>query len=183
MSVASPAVFLPTLPGRYYTDSVIFEQEMRDIFSRQWVYAGRAEDVPVAGRFVRVPIGNENVIVVRGRDQELRAFLNVCRHRGATLCTADSGEVVEIDPPRKLVLKWQNHLFPDLTAEGFSRMTYELEQKGDSVKLTVTHGMEKSDSEFIRKVSGGWPGILASLKSLLETGKSLEMTRHWPEGM
>jgi uncharacterized protein YndB with AHSA1/START domain len=97
--------------------------------------------------------------------------------------TADSGEVVEIDPPRKLVLKWQNHLFPDLTAEGFSRMTYELEQKGDSVKLTVTHGMEKSDSEFIRKVSGGWPGILASLKSLLETGKSLEMTRHWPEGM
>ncbi len=66
---------------------------MRDIFSRQWVYAGRAQDVPAPGRFVRVTIGHENVIVVRGRDQELRAFLNVCRHRGAMLCAADSGEV------------------------------------------------------------------------------------------
>ena len=97
--------------------------------------------------------------------------------------TADSGEVVEIEPCKRLVLKWQNHLFPELTAEGFSRMIYELEKMGDSVKLTVTHVMEKSDSEFIRKVSSGWPVILASLKSLLETGASLESTRCWPEGM
>jgi uncharacterized protein YndB with AHSA1/START domain len=97
--------------------------------------------------------------------------------------TADSGEVVEIEPNRKLVLKWQNHLFPEMNAEGFSRMTYELEQKGDSVKLTVTHIMEKSGSKFIQAVSGGWPIILASLKSLLETGESLQSTRRWPEGM
>jgi uncharacterized protein YndB with AHSA1/START domain len=96
---------------------------------------------------------------------------------------ADSGEVIEIEPHRKLVLKWQNHLFPEMTAEGFSRMTYELEQKGDSVKLTVTHVMEKSESKFIKAVSGGWPIILSSLKSLLETGEPLEATRNWPEGM
>jgi uncharacterized protein YndB with AHSA1/START domain len=96
---------------------------------------------------------------------------------------ADSGEVVEIDPPRKLVLKWQNHMFPEMTAEGYSHMTYELEPTGDTVKLTVTHEMDKSDSKFIKAVSGGWPMILASLKSLLETGESIEATRHWPEGM
>jgi Rieske 2Fe-2S family protein len=91
-SPATSDVFLPTLPGRYYTDPVVFEQEKRDIFGRQWQYVGRAQDVPAPGRFVRVTVGNENVIVVRGRDQRLRAFLNVCRHRGATLCAAESGD-------------------------------------------------------------------------------------------
>ncbi len=95
----------------------------------------------------------------------------------------DSGEVVEIDPPRRLVLKWRNELFPEMTAEGYSCMTYELEQKGETVKLTVRHEMDKSDSKFIKAVSGGWPIILASLKSLLETGASIDVTRRSPEGM
>jgi len=96
---------------------------------------------------------------------------------------ADSGEVVEMEPHQRLVLKWRNELFPEMTAEGFSRMTYEIEEKGDAVKLTVTHVMDKSGSKFIKAVSTGWPMILASLKSLLETGESLEATRLWPEGM
>lgn len=96
---------------------------------------------------------------------------------------ADSGEVVEIVPQKRLVLKWQNQMFPEVTAEGFSRMTYELEQKDDSVKLTVTHEMDRKDSKLIDMVSNGWPHILSSLKSLLETGESLESTRHWPKGL
>jgi uncharacterized protein YndB with AHSA1/START domain len=92
--------------------------------------------------------------------------------------TADSGEVLEIEPRKRLVLKWRNELFPEMTAEGFSRMTYEIEEKGDTVKLTVTHVMDKSGSKFIKAVSTGWPMILASLKSLLETGESLASTRH-----
>jgi uncharacterized protein YndB with AHSA1/START domain len=97
--------------------------------------------------------------------------------------TADSGEILEIEPHRKLVLTWQNHMFPEMTAEGFSRLTYELEEKGDLVKLTVTHEMDKSESKLIKAVSGGWPMILASLKSLLETGQALAATRKWPEGL
>lgn len=93
MTMAPSPVFQPTLPGRYYTDPAIFDAEQRNIFSRQWVYACRTQDVPSAGRFVRMAVGDENVLVVRGRDEVLRAFLNVCRHRGATLCAADSGEV------------------------------------------------------------------------------------------
>ena len=96
---------------------------------------------------------------------------------------ADSGEVLEAEPHRKLVLKWRNEFKPELRAEGYSRMTYTLEPEGKSVKLTVVHEMDKPGSKFIEGVSEGWPSILASLKSLLETGESLEETRQWPEGM
>jgi uncharacterized protein YndB with AHSA1/START domain len=96
---------------------------------------------------------------------------------------ADAGQVLEIDPPRRLVLSWRNEFLPDLHAEGFSRMTCQLEPQGEMVKLTVTHEMPRPGSEFIEKVSNGWPIILSSLKSLLETGESLESTRKWPEGL
>jgi uncharacterized protein YndB with AHSA1/START domain len=96
---------------------------------------------------------------------------------------ADSGEVLEIEPERRLVLSWRNEFVPELRAEGYSRLTYELEPLGASVKLTVIHEMDKPDSKFIEAVSNGWPHILASLKSLLETGESLEETRRWPQGL
>jgi uncharacterized protein YndB with AHSA1/START domain len=96
---------------------------------------------------------------------------------------ADSGEVLEIEPPRKLVLTWRNEFKPELRAEGYSRLTYELEQQGEAVKLTVIHEIDKPDSKLINAVSGGWPMILASLKSLLETGEPLEATRRWPQGI
>jgi uncharacterized protein YndB with AHSA1/START domain len=95
----------------------------------------------------------------------------------------DSGEVLEIDPPRRLVLSWRNEFKPELKLDGFSRATFELEKQDDMVKLTIVHEIDKPDSKFIEAVSGGWPLILASLKSLLETGESLEATRTWPEGM
>ncbi len=95
----------------------------------------------------------------------------------------DGGEILEIDRPRKLVLSWRNEFKPELRAEGFSRATFELEPQGDMVKLTVVHQIDKPGSKFIEAVSSGWPLILASLKSLLETGQSLEETRKWPEGV
>ena len=95
---------------------------------------------------------------------------------------ADSGEIIEIEPERRLVLTWRNEFRPELRAEGYSRLTYNLEKVGDSVKLTVIHEIDKVNSKFLEVVSGGWPHILASLKSLLETGESLVETREWPEG-
>jgi uncharacterized protein YndB with AHSA1/START domain len=86
----------------------------------------------------------------------------------------DSGKVLEIDPPRRLVLSWRNEFMPELTAEGYSRATFELETQGDMVKLSVLHEIAKPGSKLIEAVSGGWPIILSSLKSLLETGKPLE---------
>jgi uncharacterized protein YndB with AHSA1/START domain len=86
----------------------------------------------------------------------------------------DIGEVQAIDRPRRLVLSWRNEFMPELKAEGYSRATFELEAMGDTVKLTVTHQMDRDGSKFIKAVSSGWPSILSSLKSFLETGKALE---------
>ncbi len=91
----------------------------------------------------------------------------------------DSGEVLEIDPPKRLVLKWRCHMKPEFTEEGYSRMTYALEPQAEMVKLTVLHEMDRAESKLIQAVGNGWPLILSSLKSLLETGASLEETRTW----
>jgi len=90
---------------------------------------------------------------------------------------ADTGEVLEVDRPRRLVLKWRNEFRPELKAEGYSRATLELEPQGEMVKLTVTHEIDKTGSKFIEAVSGGWPSILSSLKSLLETGQPLPLRK------
>lgn len=83
---------------------------------------------------------------------------------------ADSGEIVEFEPPRRLAIRWRNEFMPELNAEGWSLCTMELEGAGEAVRLTVTHSIERADSRLIGAVSGGWPKILSNLKSLLETG-------------
>ena len=95
----------------------------------------------------------------------------------------DTGEILEVDRPHRLVLTWRNEHFPEMRAEGFTRLTYLIEPDGDTVKLTLTHEIDINGSKLIEAVSSGWPAILASLKSLLETGVSLEATRKWPEGL
>jgi uncharacterized protein YndB with AHSA1/START domain len=86
---------------------------------------------------------------------------------------ADSGEIVEANPPKRLVLKWRNEFRPELKAEGFSRCTIDIEPVDGAVKLTIAHEIDAPGSKFIEAVSGGWPLILSNLKSLLETGKVL----------
>jgi uncharacterized protein YndB with AHSA1/START domain len=82
----------------------------------------------------------------------------------------DAGEIVEADPPRRLVIRWQHQNKPELKAEGDSLCTMELEPSGAAVKLSITHSIERDPSKFIAAVSGGWPKIISNLKSLLETG-------------
>jgi len=85
---------------------------------------------------------------------------------------ADTGEVLEVDPPRRLVLRWRNEWGPEMKAEGEATCTMSLEPADGAVKLTITHEMERDHSLLIEKVSGGWPRILSNLKSLLETGQT-----------
>jgi uncharacterized protein YndB with AHSA1/START domain len=91
----------------------------------------------------------------------------------------DAGEIVEAEPPRRLVIRWQNQFKPELKAEGDSRCTMELEPSAGSVKLTITHSIEREPSNFIAAVSGGWPKVLSNLKSLLETG-SIALDEPYP---
>jgi uncharacterized protein YndB with AHSA1/START domain len=95
-----------------------------------------------------------------------------------------SGEVIECAPPRKLTITW-NVNWPDLVEKlGVTLVTYEIEQAGDAVRLTLTQAHDRPISDDI--LSGGragWPAILSSLKSLLETGKPLAIKMEPPQRM
>ena len=93
---------------------------------------------------------------------------------------SDAGKVVEADPPRRLVVRWEHQNKPELKAEGESLCTMELEPIGAAVKLSITHTIERDPSRFIAAVSGGWPKILSNLKSLLETG-SIALQEAYPK--
>jgi len=82
----------------------------------------------------------------------------------------DAGEIVEAEPPRRLVIRWQHQKNPEMKAEGDSLCTMELEPSGTAVKLSITHTIEREPSKLIAAVSGGWPQIISNLKSLLESG-------------
>jgi Rieske 2Fe-2S family protein len=89
---AADGSLIPTLPGSWYTDPAVFAREQQAIFDGHWLCVARSGDIPVSGQFLAVQAGSESVLVVRQRDGGLRAFLNVCRHRGARLCLEESGE-------------------------------------------------------------------------------------------
>ncbi len=91
----------------------------------------------------------------------------------------DAGEIIEADPPRRLVIRWRHQSKPELEVEGASRCTMELEPSGPAVKLSITHTIEREPSKLIEAVSGGWPKVLSNLKSLLETGAAA-MTEPYP---
>ena len=79
---------MPILPVEAYTSQEWFDREQDRIFSRTWACAGLAEDVAEPGRYVSVQAGLNNLFIVMGRDRRLRAFHNICRHRGTQLLRA-----------------------------------------------------------------------------------------------
>jgi uncharacterized protein YndB with AHSA1/START domain len=86
---------------------------------------------------------------------------------------ADTGKIVEIAKPRRLVLRWRNEFRRELHEEGYALCVIEIEPADEVVKLTITHDIDKPGSKLIGAVSIGWPKILSSLKTLLETGTAL----------
>lgn len=75
----------PTLPSRYYTEESIYREEMRKIHQRSWCYVGHASDVAEPGMYFTDMVGEQPILVVRGQDGAVRAFYNVCQHRGHEL--------------------------------------------------------------------------------------------------
>jgi Rieske 2Fe-2S family protein len=94
-----PTAQAATLPGRVFHDPAVLELERDAWFMRDWLCVGRAEQAAVPGDYFLFTFGVESVIIVRGRDGALRAFRNVCRHRGARLVEEPSGNVVRFQCP------------------------------------------------------------------------------------
>jgi Rieske 2Fe-2S family protein len=86
------ASIIPTLPGHYYTDPEIFAREQQHLFEKMWFCVARAAELDKPGAFRTVDVGRESILVTRARDESIRAFFNVCRHRGAKLRTEASGQ-------------------------------------------------------------------------------------------
>jgi uncharacterized protein YndB with AHSA1/START domain/DNA-binding transcriptional ArsR family regulator len=81
------------------------------------------------------------------------------------------GEVLEADPPRRLVHTVLAHFSPEAEAEGYSRVTWEIEPIGDSCRLTLVHDQMRQGAH--PQIYGGWPMVLSGLKTWLETGELL----------
>ncbi|MDX2678069.1 MULTISPECIES: aromatic ring-hydroxylating oxygenase subunit alpha [Streptomyces] len=92
-STSLPDSLIATLPGSSYTDPAIFAQEQERIFETMWFCVARASELAKPGAFRTVDVGRESILVTRARDNSIRAYFNVCRHRGAKLCTEETGEV------------------------------------------------------------------------------------------
>ena len=98
--VVKPRAVMPadarTLPARYYTDPEYFARELDTFFRERWICVGRTEEVATPGQFVRREVAGDSIIVTRSSDGILRAFHNVCRHRGSRLLKEPCGQVGNI---------------------------------------------------------------------------------------
>ena len=87
------------LPGRAYHDPAIHDFERNEWFRRDWIVVGREEDAPSAGTYFTAEVDDEPLLIARGRDGELRAFFNVCRHRGTAVVEEPCGSAVRFQCP------------------------------------------------------------------------------------
>lgn len=108
------------LPIDAYTDTKWFDLEMKHIFSKTWYYGGLIEDITEPGQFKCVQAGLNNLILVMGRDHKLRAFHNMCRHKGVQLLRAEGQEKKSITCPYH---DWTYNLEGDLI--GLPKMSTE----------------------------------------------------------
>jgi Rieske 2Fe-2S family protein len=94
-----PTTEANVLPPRVFHDPDVFAYEMENWYGGGWVSVGREEDALVAGQYFLASVAGESMIVVRGNDGVLRAFYNVCRHRGAVLVEDESGQMPRFQCP------------------------------------------------------------------------------------
>ena len=80
-----------SLAAPFYLDDAVFDLDIDGIFARHWFHIGSAPEVPRKGDYFTVEIGRYSIIVTRGEDMQIRAFHNVCRHRGSRICYEPSG--------------------------------------------------------------------------------------------
>jgi uncharacterized protein YndB with AHSA1/START domain len=157
----------PTVTTQVYrvyikaTPQAVWDAITKPEWTERYGYGGRAEyDLRPGGRYRHLS------------SPEMRAM-------GAPEEAID-GEVVEVDPPRKLVQTWRMAMDHETAGEGFTRLTFEIEETSGVTMLTVTHDLTGAprvallvSGAVAGEAGGGWPWVFSDLKSLLETGKRM----------
>lgn len=138
-------------------------------WTNRYGYTGYAEyDLRPGGRYRVIP------------NPEFKAQAEA--YSGQPLETVTDGEVIEADPPHRLVQTWRLLMDPEMMAEGFTKLTYEIQEVAGGCALTLTHEMAGAPKTALMVAGsnidpesggGGWAWVLSDLKSLLETGSPL----------
>ena len=94
-----PLEHASTIPASWYINDDFYELELETVFSRSWQLAARLDQVSQPGQYVTTDVAGEPIVVVRGKDGELRAFFNVCRHHAAAVMTEPEGKAAQLRCP------------------------------------------------------------------------------------
>jgi Rieske 2Fe-2S family protein len=126
-----------TLEGPFYTSQEIYDLDVATIFGQHWLFCATEAEIPEPGDFVTVDIGPSSVIILRDDDEEVRAFRNVCRHRGSTLLQEPCGSVGNIVCPyHQWTYRGDGHLiFAESLPETFDKSKFSL--KGVNVRTVA----------------------------------------------
>ena len=132
-----------TLAGRFYTSPEVFTLERERIFASRWVCVGREQEIAEPGSYMTCEVAGESLIVLRDRSGGVRAFFNVCRHRGTRICTEVSGR------------------FSQTIQCPYHAWTYALDGKlVGAPSMEGTPGFDKIDFPLHRAHIANWEGFL-----------------------
>lgn len=128
-----------SLEQRFYTDPEIYKLELDNVVMRNWILAGHQSEVAEPGDFKVLNVANESAIIVRGRDGRIRAFANVCRHRGSLVCLEEAGNTRKFTCPYH---GWVYSTEGDLVGTRDMPETFRREDHGlHGVSLENLHGL------------------------------------------
>ncbi len=175
----------PTLPGSYYLDAKVFELERKHIFNLEWFCVVREEEIANGGDYLHVSVCGESILVVRTREGQLRAFYNVCRHRGCQLAVQET-----VKPDLDVCAATGN--FPGVIQCKYHAWTYDLEGHLRAAPY-LNDAVNKAELSLYPVGVDTWGGFVfvnlepevAKAKSYnlkTQLGKELEYSKNYPLG-
>lgn len=129
-----------SLPQPLYNDPYMFKTDVEEIFEKEWLFVGMTSEVPNKGDYFTVEIAQNPVLIVRGKDGNINAFHNSCRHRGSRICTAHRGKVANLVCP-----------YHQWTYDTSGNLLFAGTDMGDDFD-TKAHGLKKTHC----KIAGGF---------------------------
>jgi choline monooxygenase len=169
-----------TIPASWYTDQRLYELELKTVFANSWQMVGRVDQVQEPGDYLTTEIGSDPVLIVRGGDNAIRGFFNVCRHHAAAVMTEPAGKANQLRCPYH---GWTYSLEGELKGTPDFAGVCEFDKSANSLLPVDTAAWEKW--LFVR--TGKAPRPAASLEEFLSAGLTDQIrplalqSLHWME--